>query len=333
VQECAEPSTRDIGGERVTIAQLRAFAAIVRHGSVKAAAAALHLSESAVSMHVAQLRKDLGDQLFTRTGSGLAFTPGGLRLASRSVELLGLQDRTVQEISQAANGLRLLRVGATSLFAEHAAPGLIESFTQRAADLEVELSVHQADEFVGLLSSRAIDVAIGPPARGPTPGLVQRPFLAYDVEVVTAPDTPLAGRPVSAAELARATWHVGPSAIEATGAVAAMLQRLRVPESHQRIFQSEAAALEEVHHTTAVTPAVVFSVSADLAAGRLVRVTGQGVKHRGVWVASTRVDDRELTTAELLRFLQTPRATQAMIKGSGVPIRRFRPAVYVTLWS
>ncbi len=317
----------------MTIPQLRAFAAVVRYGSVKAAAAALDLTESAVSMHVAQLRKELGDQLFTRTGSGLAFTPGGLRLASRSVELLGLQDRTVQEVSQATQGLRLLRVGATSLFAEHAAPGLIESSTQRATDLEVELSVHRAGEFDELLRTRAIDVAIGPPAASPASGFVQRAFLAYDVEVVTTPDNPLAGRPVSAAELARATWHLGPSAIGPAGAVPAMLQRLRVPESHQRIFQSEAAALEEVRHATAVVPAVVFSVSSDLAAGHLARVTGQGVKQRGVWVATAREEDRELTTAELLRFLQTPRATQAMIKGSGVPIRRFRPAVYVTLWS
>jgi len=40
-------------------------------------------------------------KLFTRTGSGLAFTPGGLRLASRAVEILGLQDRTAREVSQA----------------------------------------------------------------------------------------------------------------------------------------------------------------------------------------------------------------------------------------
>ena len=52
-------------------------------------------------MHVGQLRKEFDDLLFTRTSSGLAFTPGGLRLASRAVEILGLQDRTVREVSQA----------------------------------------------------------------------------------------------------------------------------------------------------------------------------------------------------------------------------------------
>ena len=98
------------------------------------AAAQLEVSESAVSLHIGQLRKELGDQLFSRTANGLTFTPGGLRLASRATELLGLQDITVLEVSAAGQGRRLLRVGASSLFAEHAAPGLIELFASRAAE-------------------------------------------------------------------------------------------------------------------------------------------------------------------------------------------------------
>ena len=317
----------------MTIAQLRAFAAVVRHGSVRGAAAALGLTESAISMHMAQLRKELGDELFSRTRSGLAFTPGGLRLASRAVELLGLQDRTVQEVSQAGKGLRLLRVGATSLFAEYAAPGLIEAFTQRADDLEVELSVHQAEEFEDLLRARAIDIAIGPPWPEPVPGVVHRAFLAFDVELVAAPAHPLVGKPASAQALAKATWLLGPSGIGGAGPAPALLQRLRVPEAHQRIFQSETAALEELHHSAGISPAVVFAISSDLAEGRLVRLTGQGTKERGVWVAAALEDDHGATTGELLRFLHTPRATQAMLRGAGVPIKRFRPAVYVTLWN
>ncbi|CKR16904.1 LysR family transcriptional regulator [Mycobacterium tuberculosis] len=126
----------------MTPAQLRAYSAVVRLGSVRAAAAELGLSDAGVSMHVAALRKELDDPLFTRTGAGLAFTPGGLRLASRAVEILGLQQQTAIEVTEAAHGRRLLRIAASSAFAEHAAPGLIELFSSRADDLSVELSVH-----------------------------------------------------------------------------------------------------------------------------------------------------------------------------------------------
>jgi hypothetical protein len=37
--------------------------------------------------------------------------------------------------------------------------------------------------------------------------------------------------------------------------------------------------------------------------------------------------------AELLRFITTPRATQAMLRGAGVSIGHFRPSVHVTLWN
>lgn len=317
----------------MTIAQLRAFAAVVRYGSVRAAAAALGLTEPAVSMHIAQLRKELEDQLFRRTSAGLAFTPGGLRLGSRAVELLGLQERTMTEVARASSGMRLLRIGATSLFAEHAAPGLIDAFTQRADDLEVELSVHPAEEFETLLRARAIDVAIGPPRRTPDPRMRQEPFLAYDVELVAAPGHPLLSGPVTVGDLAAATWLLGPSAIDTGGTMAQILGRLKVPEDHQRIFQSDAAALEALPHEPGIAPAVIFSASADLTSGRLVRLSGHGTRHRGMWVAAALDEDRGSTTAELMRFLHTPRATRAMLRGAGVPIKRFRPAVYVTLWS
>jgi len=65
-------------------------------------------------MHVAQLRKELDDPLFSRTAADLAFTPGGLRLASRAVEILGLQQQTAIEVTEAAHGRRLLRIAASS---------------------------------------------------------------------------------------------------------------------------------------------------------------------------------------------------------------------------
>ena len=135
----------------MTPTQLRAFAAVVRLGSVKRAAADLDVTEAAVSLHVGQLRKELGDKLFVRTSSGLAFTPGGLRLASRAAEMLSLQDRTIIEVRQAGGGRRLLRVATSALFAEHAAPGLIELFAERANDLDVELSSHDPSGFESLL--------------------------------------------------------------------------------------------------------------------------------------------------------------------------------------
>ncbi|MBA3746393.1 MAG: LysR family transcriptional regulator, partial [Solirubrobacterales bacterium] len=60
----------------MTLTQLRSFLTVARLGSVKAAAAALDVSEPAVSGAVGALRRELGDALYVRLGGVLALTPG-----------------------------------------------------------------------------------------------------------------------------------------------------------------------------------------------------------------------------------------------------------------
>ncbi|HEU4330938.1 MAG TPA: LysR family transcriptional regulator [Lapillicoccus sp.] len=319
----------------MTPTQLRAYAAVVRLGSVKKAAADLGVSESAVSLHVGQLRKELGDPLFHRTGSGLAFTPGGLRLASRAAEMLGLQDRTILEVSQAGGGRRLLRVAASSLFAEHAAPGLIELFASRSDDLDVELSVHGPRHFPSVLSTRTVDVAIGPGPVVADPSISVKPFLNYQVVAVVAPEHPVARTRPSQDLLREQTWLLGPSGAGGAGLVPEIVRRVSVPDRHQRIFQSHAAAIEEAKRNRGIALAVGFAVARDLATGDLVRVDSSVLQAEGTWTTQVLADRGAVSSAaaELTRFVSTPRATRAMVRGSGVTAGRFRPSVHVTLWS
>ena len=318
----------------MTPTQLRAFAAVVRLGSVKAAAAELGVTEAAVSGHVAVLRKELDDQLFTRSPSGIGFTPGGLRLASRATEILGLQDQTVREVSAAGQGRRLLRLATSSLFAEHAAPGLIQLFTSRAEDLDVELSVRPTDQLPALLTTRAIDMAIGPTEALSSAELPHHAFLRYQLAVVVGPGHELARSRTSADALREELWLLGPSGAESGGVTRRLLHHLEVPEGRQRIYQSHAAALEEIKRDTGVGVAVTFAVADDLAEGRLVQVNVRGARAEGMWSAMTL--PRHSTTSaadELGRFITSPRATQAMLHGVGATIGHFRPSVHVTLWS
>ena len=318
----------------VTPTQLRAFAAVVRLGSVKSAAADLQVSEAAVSLHVAQLRKELGDKLFIRTAAGLAFTPGGLRLASRAAEMLGLQERTILEVSQAGGGRRLLRMATSSLFAEHSAPGLIKLFAERADDLDVELSIHAPARFESLLLSRTVDVVIGPRPNTLDPAITGTQFLKYQVIAVAQPDHPAAKVAMSAGELRKQTWLLGPSAASDTGVIPSMLRRLAVPEENQQIFQSDAAGLEEAKRGRGIALALSFAVSRDLADGDLKRVSGHLLQAEGTWSILTLADrNAPPVAAELTRFVTTPRATQAMLRGTGVSLGRFKPSIHVTLWS
>ncbi len=318
----------------VTPAQLKAFAAIVRHGSAKRAAAELGVSEAAISSHTAALRKELNDPLYRRSANGLAFTPGGLRLATRAAELLGLQDQTRLEVEAASRGQRILRLATTALFAEYAAPGLIELFKTRADDLHVEMSIHPSQGFAELLTSRQADVAVGPAAPSPGDGLLKREFLRYQLILVVAGKHRLAGGRTDKAKMAAQPWLLGPAAAEVNGATAQLLKRFGVPEENQRIFQSHAAALAETREGNGIGVVPEFSVKDSLARGEIHRLSAPGAAASAVWEASTLpMAQAPPVAAELARFITTPRAIQAMLTGSGANIGRFRPRVHVTLWS
>lgn len=318
----------------MTPTQLRAFAAVVRLGSVKHAAADLEVSEAAVSLHVGQLRKELGDKLFIRTSSGLAFTPGGLRLASRAAEMLSLQDRTIIEVRQAGGGRRLLRMATSALFAEHAAPGLIELFADRANDLDVELSSHDPGRFESLLLTRTVDAAIGPQPASVGTSIASTHFLNFQVVAVAAPDHPMARRPPGISALRDQSWLLGPSAAFNTGVIPTILRSIGVPEYRQRIFQSHAAAVEEAKRGKGLALAVSFAVAQDLVNGDLARIQSPALQVNGAWSILTLTGQHAPPeAAELTRFITTPRATQAMLRGSGVTVGRFKPSIHVTLWS
>src|SRR3954470_15600901 len=118
----------------MTLAQLQSFVLVARHGSVKAAAAELEVTEPAVSVAFAALRRELGDELFVREGRGIALTPGGRRLAALASEILGLAEQARRSVQEGQS--HRLQVVGTSVVAEHVGP-LIDAFNARGAGPEL----------------------------------------------------------------------------------------------------------------------------------------------------------------------------------------------------
>src|SRR4029453_13746234 len=102
----------------MTLAQRQSSVLVARHGWGKAAAAEWEVTEPAVSVAVAALRKELGDELFVRHGRGIALTPGGRRLAALAGEILGLAEQARRSVAESSGEPRRLSVLATPLVGE-----------------------------------------------------------------------------------------------------------------------------------------------------------------------------------------------------------------------
>jgi DNA-binding transcriptional LysR family regulator len=316
----------------MTLTQLEAFVLVARLGSVKAAAKVLGVSEPAVSGALAALRQHLGDPLLQRTGTGMELTAGGKRLVPIASQMVTLAGEAEAAIRDAQGAPELLRVVAASTVAEYVAPSLLAVFTARTASIEASVGLTSDAEMSALLLERLADVGLGPRLAG----LTSEPLMRYRLVVVAGAGHRLASmRPVPPLALAGQDWLVGPAGADPSSDSGRLLARLGVPEARLRVFPSEAAAWAAAAEGHGLSPAVHHLVAPELARGGLVPLAVEGTPVDLFWYVSTLSPDRRSPAAtRLRRFLATPDAMHVMARADGsVPASRFRPPVYVTLWS
>ena len=307
----------------MTLAQLQSFVLVARLGSVKAAAAQLQVTEPAVSVAVAALRKELGDELFKREGRGIALTPGGRRLAALAGEILSLAEQARRSVADSG---RRVQVAATGLAAEHVGP-LLDAFAAREEGVELAVETLPAAQFAEALEHRRADIALGPDP-GPVATIAAAPFLRCRLVVAAAPSHPLAGaQAIAPATLERERWLSAPLD-PATGTGLFLARHGLAPEVVA--CASGAAALD----AAAAGEGVVLALAHELRGRALVRLDVRGTPVVELWHASTLGLGRALPAAlALQRFAATPEATQAVAaRNQAHPPPGARRGVHVTLW-
>ncbi|MDX6418253.1 MAG: hypothetical protein QOG28_2873, partial [Trebonia sp.] len=141
------------------------------------------------------------------------------------------------------------------------------------------------------------------------------------------------GRPRGPARQWR--WLVDPSGTDPDSETARLLRRLGVADSNIGVFQSQTAALAAAADGAGVAPAIEHLVSHQLRRGGLSLIDLPGFPVEECWYVTLLERERRSTAASALRrFLGTPEAMQVMRSpAAGVPPSRFKPPVYVTIWS
>jgi LysR family transcriptional regulator, low CO2-responsive transcriptional regulator len=316
----------------MTLTQLNAFVLVARLGSVTAAASALGVSESAVSQALTALRQHLGDQLIARSPGGMMLTPGGSRLLGTASQIVVLGAEAHAAVRAAQGAPEQLRVVATSTFAEFVAGPLMEAFARRfPGRLEVSTGVVAVSgEQAVLVANRLADVAFGPDVSGDqTMPIVSEPIFKYRLVAVTAGQARLRG------PARQWRWLVDPSGADPASETARLLARLGVPDSNIGVMSSQTAAWAAAADGAGVAPAIEHLVSQQLRRGELSLVEIPGLPVEACWYATLLERDRRSVAAgSLRRFLSTPEAMHLMRSpAAGVPPSRFKPPVYVTIWS
>ena len=190
----------------ITLTQLRSFLAVLRTGSITAAAEELVVTQPSVSAAVSALSRELGVELTQRVGRSIEPSSAGEAFAPFAADVIGLLDqggRAAREAADAASSE--LRLGAVTTAGEHIVPPLIEAFSNVHPEIKLNLDVGNRTRVFERVRLHRSDVAIG--GRPSGQGVVGERFLENPMVVITKPGDPLARRrSVPMKELGERPW-------------------------------------------------------------------------------------------------------------------------------
>jgi DNA-binding transcriptional LysR family regulator len=196
------------------VRQLRYFLAIVDHGGVHRAAQELFVAQPSVSQVLRALERDLGTDLFHRTGRRLVLTPAGERLVDPAREVLrGVE--LARATVEAVHGLRSGRLVLSSMPSQAVSPLAPMIARYRVDHPLVEVVVRAAGTPPEVAAAVRAGVAelgmLGTPDLGPElAGLTVHPLETQAFVLVAATEADLpAGEPVPADALAGQRLIVG----------------------------------------------------------------------------------------------------------------------------
>jgi DNA-binding transcriptional LysR family regulator len=155
---------------------LRTFKAVAEAGSFTRAAARVHLTQAAVSVHVRQLEEEIGVPVFLRVNKKLFLTDAGRALLSRAEAILRAHDEAMAEmaaIGGAVHGRLHIGVASTAITVDPL-PEVLGELKRQYALLDLSVIGGTSEWIVEQILAGDVDV-----------GLVSLPVEASDVVTET----------------------------------------------------------------------------------------------------------------------------------------------------
>lgn len=137
------------------------FLAVASHGQARRAAAALGISQPAITKGLQRLEKELGFPLFERSSRGMQLTPVAEQFRQRTQALRSSLGEAIKEAADLHLGaMGMLRVGVSPLYAQQLfVPASLRLHEQRPA-ARIRVMIHLNDALLAALRLGDLDLTI-----------------------------------------------------------------------------------------------------------------------------------------------------------------------------
>ncbi|NUR91077.1 MAG: LysR family transcriptional regulator [Nonomuraea sp.] len=147
--------------------RLRTLRAVADHGTVTAAAAALHLTPSAVSQQLVALEHEVGHRLLTRDGRGVHLTAVGKIMLGHANEVLAQLERAEAEVAAYTTGeAGEVTVACFATAISAVLSPAVAALRATAPRLQVRVLDAEGDHSLAMLLDGEADLAVAVEYRG-----------------------------------------------------------------------------------------------------------------------------------------------------------------------
>jgi DNA-binding transcriptional LysR family regulator len=157
------PVGKHTEARNLELSLLRTFLAVVQYGSMGKTAAAVRVTQPAVSAQVLRLEKIVGHRLFTRNRNGAKLTSHGELLITYANRAVDLNEEALARLRGETIG-KQVTLGMTTEVALIGFASAMKRFRAMHRDTELRVVVTAPNKLDALLKAGKLDLAIGDPA-------------------------------------------------------------------------------------------------------------------------------------------------------------------------
>ena len=167
--------------------QLHVFLVAAELENFSEAARQLHLSQPSVSSHIQALERQLGAELFRRSGRHIVLTDAGQALLPLAREMVDLSVR-IEETIASVEGMVIghLKIGCSTTAGKYVLPRLMARFREQYPHVQVTCHVSSRQSVLDMLCEGTVHLAVTS-ARSPAKDLDYRQFLTDRVVLIVPP--------------------------------------------------------------------------------------------------------------------------------------------------
>ena len=176
----------------ITLRQLEIFIAVAETAQVTKASKKLFVTQSAVSMALAELENQLGGSLFDRHGRSLILNARGRYLLPLGKDIISQVGNIETIMSERNDKLRgQINIAASQSVGNYILPYLIGAFKKAHPRVLVNMLVYNTKIVEGMVKDSTVDIGFVEGVVADS-GLLARPWFKDELVVLTAPADPLA---------------------------------------------------------------------------------------------------------------------------------------------